>query len=83
MSQYPAVIELSSLDGTNGFQINGAAAYDYGGQDALRQNTTDGGKLDHFNPEQQAQIFADFYLVLKASGDTTAFDPYIKEMLAA
>jgi hypothetical protein len=31
MSQYPAVIELSSLDGNNGFQINGEAAGDQSG----------------------------------------------------
>jgi hypothetical protein len=32
MSQYQAVVELSSLDGTNGFQINGEAAGDLSGQ---------------------------------------------------
>jgi hypothetical protein len=31
MSQYPAVFELSSLDGSNGFTINGVAAYDQSG----------------------------------------------------
>jgi FG-GAP repeat/RTX calcium-binding nonapeptide repeat (4 copies) len=31
MSQYPALIELSSLDGSNGFKINGETAYDYSG----------------------------------------------------
>jgi hypothetical protein len=28
MSQYLAELELSSLDGINGFKINGEAAYD-------------------------------------------------------
>lgn len=31
MAQYPAVIELSSLDGSNGFRISGEAAYDFSG----------------------------------------------------
>src|SRR4051794_5438663 len=31
MSQFPAVIELSSLDGSNGFRLSGAAAYDGSG----------------------------------------------------
>ena len=31
MPQFPAVIELSSLDATTGFQINGAATYDFSG----------------------------------------------------
>src|SRR5258705_11482830 len=31
MPQFPAVIELSSLDGSNGFQINGETAGDYSG----------------------------------------------------
>ncbi len=31
MPQFPAVIELSSLDATTGFRINGAAAYDFSG----------------------------------------------------
>src|SRR5215510_1308298 len=31
MPQFPAVIPLSSLDGTNGFQINGEAVRDYSG----------------------------------------------------
>src|ERR1044072_6735459 len=31
MSQYAAVLELSSLDGANGFQLNGEALNDYSG----------------------------------------------------
>ena len=42
-----------------------------------------GGKLDHFNPEQQAQVMADFYIALKDAQDTSAYDPYIAEVRAA
>src|SRR5215204_2791105 len=31
MALFPSVIELSSLDGTNGFKLSGAAAYDFSG----------------------------------------------------
>jgi hypothetical protein len=61
----------------------GNAAYDYGGQPALVSNTAAGNGLDAFNPEQQAQIFADFYIEVKEGRSTSAFDPYITEMLAA
>ena len=43
----------------------GDAAYNYGGAPALKANHDAGGKLDHFNPEQQAQIMADYFLLLK------------------
>ena len=61
----------------------GNAAYSYGDEPALVANTQAGGKLDHFNPEQQAQIMADYYLALKAGSDTSAYDPYIAEVRAA
>ena len=61
----------------------GNAAYAYGGQPALVANTAAGGKLDKFNPEQQAQVIADFYIELKEGNDTSAFDPYIAEVRAA
>ena len=47
----------------------GNAAYDYGGEPALVANTAAGGKLDTFNPEQQAQMIADFYIELKGGGE--------------
>src|SRR5262252_5002220 len=31
MAQFPANIDLSSLDGTTGFKLSGAAAYDFSG----------------------------------------------------
>jgi hypothetical protein len=61
----------------------GSSAYAYGGQPALTANTTAGGHLDHFNPEQQAQIIADYYIELKEGNATGPFDPYISEVQAA
>jgi hypothetical protein len=61
----------------------GDAAYDYGGAPALKTNTDAGGKLDHFNPEQQAQIMADYFLLLKDGKATAEYDPYIAEVQAA
>jgi hypothetical protein len=31
MAQYPAIINLSDINGTNGFRLNGGAQYDYNG----------------------------------------------------
>ena len=62
----------------------GQSAYDYGGTTALTANTTAGGKLDHFNPEQQAQIMADYFQARRRTGQsTTPYDPYIVEVQAA
>ena len=61
----------------------GEAAYDYGGVAALTANDRRGGELDHFNPEQQAQIVADFYHRTKKGQDVTAYQPYIDEVRAA
>ena len=61
----------------------GASAYNYGGATALKANHDAGGKLDHFNPEQQAQIMADYFLLLKDGNPTTDYDPYIAEVQAA
>jgi phage-related protein len=61
----------------------GQAAYDYGGTSALTANTTAGGKLDNFNPEQQAQIMADYFQAKKDGTTTTPYDPYIAEVQAA
>jgi hypothetical protein len=61
----------------------GESAYNYGGATALKANHDAGGKLDHFNPEQQAQIMADYFLLLKDGNPTTDYDPYIAEVQAA
>lgn len=48
--------------------------YDYGGEQGLRDGVTHGKAFWDFGYEEQAQILQDYY---RASGDTSAFDPYI------
>jgi hypothetical protein len=62
----------------------GSAAYSYGGEAALTANTVNGGTLESFNEEQQAQIIADYYNdVIVDAKTTTTYDPYIAEVRAA
>ena len=62
----------------------GNAAYNYGGAAALKANTDAGGKLDHFNPEQQAQIMADYFHAAEGrEARRRTYDPYIAEVQAA
>ena len=42
MAQYPASIDLSALDGSNGFTINGVAAGDYSGWSAASAGDVNG-----------------------------------------
>src|SRR5262245_42221227 len=42
MSQYPAAIELSGLNGTNGFRIDGEALGDYSGQSVASAGDVNG-----------------------------------------
>jgi hypothetical protein len=48
MTQYLSVVELSSLDGNNGFQINGEAAYDSLGHSVSAAGDVDGDGIDDF-----------------------------------
>jgi hypothetical protein len=48
--------------------------YDYGGLQGLRDGVAHGRAFWDFGYEEQAQILQDYY---RASGDTSAFDPYI------
>ena len=43
---FPAVIELSSLDGTNGFVLNGIDAYDYSGRSVSSAGDVNGDGVD-------------------------------------
>jgi hypothetical protein len=64
----------------------GQAAYDYKmGAASEEQSLIDhrAQGLSVFNPEQQAQIIADFYDRREHSDDTTAWQPYIDEVRAA
>lgn len=46
MPQYPAVIALASLDGADGFQLSGEAAYDYAGQQVSSAGDLNGDGFD-------------------------------------
>jgi Ca2+-binding RTX toxin-like protein len=46
MATFGAVLELSSLDGTNGFQISGEAAYDYSGNFVSSAGDVNGDGFD-------------------------------------
>jgi broad specificity polyphosphatase/5'/3'-nucleotidase SurE len=66
----------------------GQAAYEYtqghpSNEASLEATTNAGGGLETYNPEQQAQIIADYYTQLVDKKPTTAWDPYIAEVRAA
>jgi Ca2+-binding RTX toxin-like protein len=46
MAEFTAVLELSSLDGTTGFQINGVAALDYSGWSVASAGDVNGDGID-------------------------------------
>ena len=43
---FPATLQLSSLDGTNGFRMDGEAAYDYSGNDVSNAGDINGDGID-------------------------------------
>jgi hypothetical protein len=62
---------------------DGSAAYDYGGTAELDKRTAEGRGIRTFNPEQQAQLIADFWRENKANNPVASFLPYIAEVRAA
>ena len=46
MPQFPAVIELSNLNGTTGFQINGEVVFDYSGKSVASAGDVNGDGFD-------------------------------------
>ena len=42
MAQFPANIDLSSLNGSNGFKLSGVAAYDYSGESVASAGDVNG-----------------------------------------
>lgn len=52
--------------------------YDYGGEQGLRDAAANGQPFSDFGYEEQASIFADYYV--KIGGDTSAFDPYMQSV---
>lgn len=57
----------------------GAAAYDFGNEDGLRQNHAQGYRLVDFNLEQQADIASSYYRRLVQQADVSAWQPFIRE----
>jgi Ca2+-binding RTX toxin-like protein len=80
MSQYPAVIELSSLDGTNGFKINGGSANDHSGRSVASAGDVNGdGLFDIIVGSRDADLNGDSsgssYVVLGTqAGFSAVFD---------
>ena len=56
MADFPAVIELSSLDGGNGFQVNGAGANDYAIYSVTSAGDVNGDGIDDFIRTEQRSL---------------------------
>ena len=54
--------------------------YSYGGTPKLIQAVVDGKHFTDFNTEQQGDILRDYYSLLKAGKDTSAYDPFVDEV---
>jgi hypothetical protein len=61
----------------------GIHAYDYGGEQGLREAKASGRRLADFNPEQQGDIARYYYFRLRNGEDTSAWDPYVEELRRA
>ncbi|NBB16573.1 hypothetical protein GVN21_14515 [Caulobacter sp. SLTY] len=46
MADFPAVVELSTLDGTDGFRISGVASFDYSGHSVASAGDVNGDGID-------------------------------------
>ena len=55
--------------------------YDYGGTAGLAAHDAEG--LEAFNPEQQASIIQDYFVLDRDGGDTAPYATYIAEVRAA
>ena len=78
MPQYPAVINLSSLNGSNGFKISGPAAYQYMGISVSSAGDVNGdGFADIIvsAPGNKATPGAAYVIFGKASGFAANIDP--------
>ncbi|MCP4456850.1 MAG: hypothetical protein GY816_02305 [Cytophagales bacterium] len=72
---FPATMNLSGLDGSNGFVINGIAAYDYSGRSVSGAGDVNGDGVDDLligagTAEDNSQTAGETYVVF---GQTTAF----------
>lgn len=57
-----------------------AGDYDYGGTVGLDLADQQGKTFDQFNFEEQAEIVADYYAADRDGADTSAYDPYMKQV---
>ncbi len=60
--------------------LHGKKAYNYGGEEALRNASATGKRFTDFNTEQQGDILRDYYIKLKAGKDTSAYDPFVAQV---
>jgi hypothetical protein len=60
--------------------LGGEKAYNYGGDQGLKDAWAGGKHFLDFNTEQQADICSHYYSRVTSGGDTTPFDPYINEV---
>ncbi|HEY6477873.1 MAG TPA: hypothetical protein VI456_14955 [Polyangia bacterium] len=58
------------------------STYDYGGAAGLIAAARAGKQFKDFNTEQQGDILRDYYRQLVAGLPTTAWDPFVQQMLA-
>ena len=58
----------------------GAQAYEFGGDQGLRESLQKGWTLADFNLEQQGDITREYYDRLCRGADVSAWTPYINEL---
>jgi hypothetical protein len=61
----------------------GIKAYDYGGEQGLREARAAGRHLADFNPEQQGDIARHYYTRVRHHQDPSAWEPFIEELRRA
>ncbi|ELR99491.1 integrin alpha, partial [Gloeocapsa sp. PCC 73106] len=76
---FPAQFELSSLNGTNGFTLNGVAAYDYSGRSVSSAGDVNGDGIDDliigaFGADPNGSYSGSSYVVF---GKSTPFNPIL------
>lgn len=58
----------------------GRKAYDYGGPEGLHKHLAAGKHYNDYNREQQGQIAQDYCALVESGEDTSAYEPFIKEL---
>ena len=63
--------------------LKGKAAYEYGGEDGLRQALAEGKRFTDFNTEQQGDILRHYYQLLageRSDADIRTWEPFVEEV---